>query len=571
MKLALRTIAVAIAVAGVLDPAVTRVVSRPAAVDIVLPPSSHPDYPQALSSKSHAIERLGGAARFDDMDAPRAHLAIGGRHMPVDPVMPLFVWSLPAAAAVSIEALHVPERAAAGQQIVIRTRLHGRGIDGQTSVIHLRADGVTLATSEHRWYGADEGHTAEFVVPALPVGVHHLQVVVATNGDAVTADDSVMVSDAARRVFVYEPRPSWPVAFARRSLEQDPAFNLSTLARSAPQVATTSGDRPAPLSASRLYDFDALVLGGLEAVSESDARLIADFVSRRGGSLVLWPDGRIPEALRRRFGLPALEEVLLQDPVLLDGGPVTLRASEFLLPAPNAPATALLEVPREKERRAAVFATAFGHGTVVVVGALDAWRYRSTTQQDLDRFTRALLTDATAAAPPPLAVSLARSIERPGEPVGIVATIRETEFVREKRRTVIPPIAATTIDDKGKREMVRLWPTTRMGEFEGQIRAPRAGRYVVEVTAGPRRAQAVLTVADAVTHARNGESPLAAAAVLTGGARHDSLDGLHDEMAALGSTDEAILAHPMRSPWWIVPFVVVLSAEWILRRRAGLR
>jgi hypothetical protein len=31
-----------------------------------------------------------------------------------------------------------------------------------------------------------------------------------------------------------------------------------------------------------------------------------------------------------------------------------------------------------------------------------------------------------------------------------------------------------------------------------------------------------------------------------------------------------LVHHPMRSTWWIVPFVVCLSAEWWLRRRRGL-
>jgi hypothetical protein len=29
--------------------------------------------------------------------------------------------------------------------------------------------------------------------------------------------------------------------------------------------------------------------------------------------------------------------------------------------------------------------------------------------------------------------------------------------------------------------------------------------------------------------------------------------------------------HPMRSPWWMSPFVACLGVEWWLRRRAGLR
>ena len=570
MRMALRTVAVLIAMAGVVDPAMTKVISRPPSVEVVLPPTSHPDYPRALAVRTRAVEQLEGTAHFTDVDVPRARLAIGRPHRHADPSVPLFAWSLPPAA-VSIEVLHAPDRAAATQQIVVHARLRGRGVEGQTSSIRLRADGVTLAASEYEWRRPDESHTAELPIPGLPAGTYQLQVLVATNGETVSAGHSVMVSATPRRVLVYEPRPSWPAAFARRSLEADRSFDLSALARTAPQVTTTSGDRPAPLSASRLGGFEALVLGGLDAVSDDDARLIAEFVTRRGGTLVLWPDGRMPEGLRRRFGLPALEELLLQEPVLLDGGPVRVRASELLVPVQDSPVTAILEVQRDKTRRPVVFATPLGNGSVVLVGALDAWRYRGTEQQDLDRFTRALLADAAAGAPPPLAVTLEEPIERPGEPVTIVATLRETEFAAKDGRTTLPPIAASIVDGTGRREMVRLWPRSRVGEFEGAARLARSGRYLVEVTAGPRRAQAVLTIAGDVTHARNGEYPLAVAATLTGGAAHESLDELRENMAGLGPTREAVRFHPMRSAWWMVPFVALLSAEWVLRRRAGLR
>ena len=29
--------------------------------------------------------------------------------------------------------------------------------------------------------------------------------------------------------------------------------------------------------------------------------------------------------------------------------------------------------------------------------------------------------------------------------------------------------------------------------------------------------------------------------------------------------------HPMRSPWWILPFTLCLGVEWWMRRRSGLR
>jgi hypothetical protein len=41
--------------------------------------------------------------------------------------------------------------------------------------------------------------------------------------------------------------------------------------------------------------------------------------------------------------------------------------------------------------------------------------------------------------------------------------------------------------------------------------------------------------------------------------------------AALGAPVVPPRAHPMRSPWWLVPFVGLLGAEWYLRRRRGER
>ena len=570
MKLALRWIAVLIAVAAFLDPATTRLVSRPVAAEVVLPRSSHPDYPRALSQRPRLIADLDGAARVDDGEVPKVRLAIGPAAVPPDPSIPLVLWTVPPGV-VSVEQFRAPHRIAVGQQIAVQALLRGRGLDGKTSSIRVRADGVNLATTEHRWSGSDETYTAHLAVPTLTEGVHRLQMVVATDGETVIADHSVLVSAKPQRVFVYEPRPSWPAAFARRSLEEDRSFELVTVARTAPSAATTSGDSPPVLTGSRLNEADALILGGLDALAQSEARLVLEFVSIRGGTLVLLPDRQIPDALRRALGLPTLEEVLLQEPVVLEGAATKLRASELLVPAQGSPVTTIAEFRRQSDSRPVVFAMPFGNGTVVVVGALDAWRYRSTKEQDIDGFTRALLVEAAQAAAPPLAVSLVPSIERPGEPVAVVATLRETELVRNNGRTTVPSIAASLIDGKGARETVRLWPTSRVGEFAGEVRAAREGRYVVEVTAGSRRAEDVLTIAGDVTHARNAEYPAAAAAALTGGGVYESLGDVRTRVAAERAVPEPVRVHPMRSAWWIVPFAGLLSTEWILRRRAGLR
>jgi hypothetical protein len=570
MTAALRTLAVLIALAGVVDPAWTSKVSQPVPVDMVLPPTSDPDYARAVSGQQGVLDALQGAAQFDGAEEPRARLAIGRPRGHADPMTRFFAIPL-SPRPIEVERLQVPERALVDQHIEIAVRLRARGMEGLTSAIQLRVHGVTVVATEHRWNRGDEIHTERFTIPALPEGVHRLQVAVLTNGDTVVADASVPVRGRPLRVLVYEPRPSWPVTFARRSLEADPRIELSTFARSAPRIATTSGVAGAPLSARRLNTFDALVLGGLDALSNTDVAPIVDFVARRGGALVLLPDGRMPDRLRTRLELPALEEILLKDPILLEGGSLSLRASELLTPTTATPVSTLAGMKRENVMRPIVFASPLGHGTVVLSGALDAWRYRSTPEQDLDAFVRTVIADAAAAAPPPVTLSLGRSLERPGEPVAIFVAIRETEFVIDGGSIHVPPVSANMIDEQGNREMIRLWPTSRIGELQGHVTPAHPGRYVVEVTMGTKRAEAVLPVAADVTHPRNDTYPLAAVAALTGGAVEASPAALHEHLAVLGTTEDVRRTYPMRSVWWIVPFVALLSAEWILRRRAGLR
>jgi paraquat-inducible protein B len=43
--------------------------------------------------------------------------------------------------------------------------------------------------------------------------------------------------------------------------------------------------------------------------------------------------------------------------------------------------------------------------------------------------------------------------------------------------------------------------------------------------------------------------------------------GIH---ASAGDVQEQQAFRPMRSPYWLIPFVACLAGEWWLRRRTGL-
>ena len=56
--------------------------------------------------------------------------------------------------------------------------------------------------------------------------------------------------------------------------------------------------------------------------------------------------------------------------------------------------------------------------------------------------------------------------------------------------------------------------------------------------------------------------------VATGGSEAGVTSAL---ASAAAQPDVLVPFHPMRSPWWMSPFVACLAVEWWLRRRAGLR
>jgi hypothetical protein len=82
----------------------------------------------------------------------------------------------------------------------------------------------------------------------------------------------------------------------------------------------------------------------------------------------------------------------------------------------------------------------------------------------------------------------------------------------------------------------------------------------------------VLTRRDAQPVAPSLGDVLPALAAWTGGRvlAADRLDAAADTLlAVLAPPRRAEPSHPMRSPWWLLPFVGALCGEWWLRRRAG--
>jgi hypothetical protein len=209
---------------------------------------------------------------------------------------------------------------------------------------------------------------------------------------------------------------------------------------------------------------------------------------------------------------------------------------------------------------------------VVLSGALDAWRYRADESGGFDTIWRGLAADAAMAAPRRINVSVSPPIARPGDEILVSATLRETEIGRLGTDLSLPAVAASAVGPDGRREMIRLWPTTRPGQYEGRLVATAEGRHVVSASAATVSAEVPLLVAADVVHPSSDLSAASThAAEGSGGAVVADASGLMRALTAVGTGEAEKTTRPMRSVWWLVPFSLLLCAEWTLRRRAGLK
>ena len=588
MRRFLRGAAIAIAVAGVVDPAIARRAAAPRAVDILMPRESDPDHGYAVRVRERVAAALDGRAVLDGGHAPDALIAIGPAVPPDVPGVPLFTVPLVATPSLSIHRAHAPA-GLHGQSAPVAVTLRGIGLAGRTTSVVLSRSGTAVDRITHHWKADDERFETRLgFVPAAP-GLHRVRVRASTSGldDPAIADVAVVIRDRRLRVLAYEPRPSWPLAFVRRSLEVDPLFDVVATVRTTTRSATRGAGAPPSLSALQADRFDAILAGAPEALTDADARALDTFVSRRGGTLILLPDRPFTEPLLRRFGLPAFDEVVLERPLTVQPPGPLLRASELLLPRPAGNGFETVRVVRHGDRdRAVMISVLRGEGRVIVSGALDAWRYRADPDASFDRFWRGLVADAAAAAPPRLAVTIQPAIARPGDDLTVSVTLRPSELTAERGVIEVPAVEAELHATGGNVRKdpgilgpsdprtlgIRLWPDVTAGVYTARLRAPRAGEYALSVRAASTSADAPLLVADDVVHPASAGSRAATwAAVTSGGAVVTDVEDLARRITALDASESERRTRPMRSPWWIVPFAGLLCAEWALRRHGGER
>jgi uncharacterized membrane protein len=275
------------------------------------------------------------------------------------------------------------------------------------------------------------------------------------NGERTVANNSrsrvVDVPDGRYKVLYVEGEPRWEYKFMQRALADDPSIQLSTLLKVTPNKYYRQGiDDPTqladgfPTKRSDLYAYDALIIGSMNVAqfSAEQQAMIRDFVSERGGSLMLlgglqglgkggWGESVVGEVLPSRLSQDDSDFVRTKVPVVLTDAGRDAPMLKFSdndadnikqwaeLPAvadyqkigPLRPAaTTLLEVNVDGSHLPLFVAQPYGRGQSFILATGGTWRWQMSLPLDDMRhetFWRQLARNLVVNSPRPFEVSAA--------------------------------------------------------------------------------------------------------------------------------------------------------------------
>lgn len=534
---------------------------------------------------------------------------------------------------VEVRRIELPRRALEGTTVVADVVLSHAGLTGRTVRLEVEDDGRLLGRRELE-LGVDGETPVQVQLTLEDVGAREIEVRIApVEGEAVTENNArsvvLDVRDETRRVLYFEGSPRPELKFIRRALAGDEQIRVVTLLRSAEEkflrLGVESGEELVegfPATREELYGYDGLILGDVEAsfFTHDQLRMMADFVGRRGGGLLVLGGPRafaeggyagtpLADALPVVLGAPADALVELtaeltpagrRHPAMRVADAEDASAERWsTLP----PLTARNDVRRVKpgavtlatgrpadggDDRVLVAAQRFGRGRSVAFTAQDSWLWQMhadvpLADQTHERLWRQLLRWLVNDTPGRLELELDEEIVATEEPVTLRATLEDERYLRVNGAAV----RATVIGPDGVPVDVPLaWTVERDGEYEGAFVPAEPGLHRIEVrAAGGADARDTADSLVAVGHVRAGSPQreafgaarrtdlLRRIAEETGGRFYtaDDADVLPEEIRYSTSGDTVQEAHPLWDmPALLLLIALLLTGEWVYRHRKEL-
>jgi hypothetical protein len=414
------------------------------------------------------------------------------------------------------------------------------------------------------------------------------------SGEQVTQNNSrdtlVEVWDRRERVLYMEGEPRFEMKFIRRAIGDDPNLAVTILQRTAEdkylRLDVTNAEEVVggfPKTREELFGYRAIILGSVEAASftPDQLRMLADFVSKRGGGLLML-GGRRSFAEGGWAGTPVAEVLPVE---LADSPRGQKQGEEYVASVSTHPTRAGLTYPVTQlgDTEQASSAKWDVMPSVTTVNPIHAVKPGATvllTVEDTTHatFWRKLVRWLVDGVPDPVEVTTSTDRVEPGESVKLTGEIVDPTFTEVNDAHVVAEVKSPS----GKTTEVPLeWTVSKDGEYKGAFVADEPGIYQVKATA--QRNGADLGSGVMHTRASAGDSEYFDAAM-----RSSLLNRLAEETggrfftpSTAGSLPEAIsysgrgVTVVEERDLWDMPIILMLilaliGADWGLRRVRGL-
>jgi uncharacterized membrane protein len=434
---------------------------------------------------------------------------------------------------IQISRIVTPRAVLKGTSLVVDVTVAHRGFAGAKLPVNVESDGRILGSEEVTLPADGEPATVRLRFTADMPGAHVFRFrVPPQSGEAIAennARDALMeVEDRREKILYFEGEPRFEVKFIRRAVEEDQNLQVTVLQRTAEnKYYRLHVDHPEelvsgfPRTRDELFGYRGLILGSIEAAAFTgdQLRMIADFVDRRGGGLLML-GGRRAFAEGGYAGTPVAEAL----PVVLEGrqpeqSPPVRVAIKPTRAGVTHPVTQVAKTERESESRwgtlpqltslnpihavkpgATVLLTGqdgsradrvvlahqrYGRGTAMALAVQDSWLWQMHAEVPVEDTTHEMLWRQLLrwlVAEVPDRVSLTTSADRVerGETVTLVASVSDPTFMQVNTAEVM---ATVTAPSGAAVEVPMQWTGERDGEYRATFVPDQEGTYEARVAA----------------------------------------------------------------------------------------
>jgi hypothetical protein len=418
-----------------------------------------------------------------------------------------------------------------------------------------------------------------------------------------------------RRALVLDGRPRWETRYLRNLLERDEQWEVNALVadRGNAADAWSRGKEfgKFPADKETLFGYDLVVFGEVprQFLKMDELEWLREFVDKRGGGLMvidgrrghvasfsdtplaaLFPVDWKADALKPKALRPSEQGAKLAL-LSLDADPEKNLETWAALPAPHWVAGAralpgaevLLEAVDGDRRVPAIVYRRFGAGKVLYSAFDESWRWRQDVadlhhQRFWNQAVRHVMEPPFTVRDARASLGVGKLVYAAGEGVELRARVRDADG----RPLTKGDVEALLFANGKQVATVKLAPDDNAGGlFFGQAGALAPGRYEARLKApglgddGRIRAEFVVRAPDAgeLASLTCNEDLLRQVAAQSGGAyyREEDLSTLEAKLDPLSRERVFESDTALWQSWgWFLPIIALLSAEWILRKYAGL-